>query len=154
MGTREQIWGWYSVRSGQGETMYRDTAVARSGLASAAVTTGGGESEGAGWLMRLDELPLGHVVHVEGYAKTEGLVGAAYLKITLETREEGVAEPLVLGWAYTDSPASDDEWALLEVNMFVPPEATGVWLEAGMRGRGRAWFDDLSLVVEEADSRE
>lgn len=135
----------------QGETKYRDTTVARSGLASAAVTTNGKEIGGAGWLMRLDELPLEHVVYVEGYVKVEGLAGAAYFKITLETREEGNDKPQVLDWAYSNSPAGDSDWTLCTARIFVPPEATGVWLEAGMQGKGRAWFDDLSLVVEEAD---
>lgn len=100
--------------------------------------------------MRLDELPTGHVVRVEGYAKTAGLEGAAYLKITLEAREEGSGKTRALAWAYSDSPSADADWTRLTASIFVPPETSGVWLEAGLQGTGRAWFDDLSLVVEEA----
>ena len=151
VGTREQAWGWFAVGTGEGETVYRDGKTARSGLASAAVNTNGATVRGAGWLMRLDELPLEHVVVAEGYVKTEGLVGGAYLKITLETREEGDDRPQALGWAYSDVKAGDNDWTFVGARVEVPPQATGVWLEAGLFGRGRAWFDDLSLVVEEAE---
>lgn len=151
VGTREQAWGWFKVGVTQGETVYRDDGVARSGLASAAVNTNGATIDGAGWLMRLDELPLDHVVIAEGYIKTEGFTGGAYLKITLETRKQGEDKPSVLDWAYTDVVAGESDWTFTSTRIYVPPEATGVWLEAGVSGQGRAWFDDLSLVVEEAE---
>lgn len=150
-GTREQIWGWLRVGTNEGETVYRDLEVARSGLASAAVTTNGAVVRGAGWLMRFDELPLEHVVVVEGYVRTQGLAGEAYLKITIETRQEGSDKPLVMDWAYSETVAGDSDWTLCNASIYVPPEATGVWLEAGVQGQGRAWFDDLSLVVEEPE---
>jgi hypothetical protein len=150
-GTREQIWGWLSAGTKEGETVYRDDNVAFKGMASAAVSTNGAVVGGAGWLMRLDELPLDHMVIVEGYVRTEGLEGWAYLKITLETREEGQDELLVLGYSYSDTVSGDSDWTLCRTSIYVPVETTGVWLETGMRGRGSAWFDDVSLVVEEAE---
>ena len=151
VGTREQAWGWFKVEVAQGETVYRDDDVARSGLASAAVNTNGATIDGAGWLMRLDELPLDRVVIAEGYIKTEGFTGGAYLIITLETWKQGQDKPVVLDRAYTDAVAGDSDWTFTSTRIYVPPEATGVWLEAGVSGQGRAWFDDLSLAVEEAE---
>ena len=87
----------------------------------------------------------------EGYIKTEGFTGGAYLIITLETWKQGQDKPVVLDRAYTDAVAGDSDWTFTSTRIYVPPEATGVWLEAGVRGEGRAWFDDLSLAVEEAE---
>ncbi|MDD3717845.1 MAG: hypothetical protein PHP28_04185 [Actinomycetota bacterium] len=151
VGTREQAWGWMRVGTDEGETVYRDLEVARSGMASAAVTTNGSYVRGAGWLMLLDELPLEHVVVAEGYIKTQDFDGAAYLKITIGTSQEGSDRPLAIDWAYSDAVAGDSDWTLCTAMIYVPPEATGVWLEAGVQGQGRAWFDDLSLVVEEPE---
>ncbi len=150
-GTREQIWGWVNVGTDEGETVFRDDSVARSGLASAAVTTNGAVVGGAGWLMRLDELPLGHVVIVEGYIRTQGMEGEAYLKIILSKNVEGKNEPLVLDYSSSAAVSGDSDWMFCTARINVPVEADGVWLEAGMHGRGRAWFDDLSLVVEEPE---
>jgi hypothetical protein len=151
VGTREQIWGWMGGGSEQGEIVYRDDDVAHRGLASAAVSTNGATIDGAGWVMRLDELPLCHVVFLEGYVRTEGLEGAAYLKITLETREEGADRSQVLALAVSDIVNGDNEWTFRDTSIYVPPETTGVWLEIGLTGRGKAWFDDLSLVVKEPE---
>lgn len=151
VGTYEQIWGWTGGGSEQGETVYRDDEVAHRGLASAAVSTNGETVDGAGWIMLLDELPLDHTVFFDGYIRTEGLTGAAFLKITLEIREEGEERPRVLDLVYTDIVNGDSEWTFRDTSIYVPPEATGVWLEIGMTGQGKVWFDDLSLVVEEPE---
>ncbi|MBN2028031.1 MAG: hypothetical protein JW854_14880 [Actinobacteria bacterium] len=151
VGTREQIWGWTSFGPGQGEAVYRDDDVAYRGLASAAVSTNGITIEEAGWYMRLDELPLDHVVVFEGCVKAEALAGIAYLEVTLETREEGSGSAQVLDRAYSDTVAGDSDWTLRTVSIYVPPEATGVWVKVGLSGQGRAWFDDLTLMVEEPE---
>jgi hypothetical protein len=150
-GTREQIWGWTAMGTGQGEAIYRDLDVARSGMASAAISTNGNLVQGAKWVMRMDELPLGHEVVAEGYIRTESLAGAAYLSILLETTEEDGEKPVALDWAFSDAVAEDSDWTRVNVRIYVPPEATGVWFEAGLQGSGRAWFDDVSLLVEEAE---
>lgn len=151
VGSYEHIWGWTGFGPKQGEVVYRDDDVAYRGLASAAVSTNGTTVDEAGWYMRLDELPLDHVVFFEGYLKTEAAAGIAYLQVTLETREEGNDDALVLGWVYSDPVEGDSEWTLRAVSIYVPPETTGVWLKAGFSGQGKVWFDDLTLVVEEPE---
>jgi hypothetical protein len=148
-GTREQIWGWMDVGTDQGEAVYRDLDVARSGMASAAVATNGAVASNSGWVMRLDELPLSREVIVEGYIKTEDLAGVAFLRITLETREEGSDKMQVLDWVFSEAVAGDSDWTLCDASIYVPVETAVVWLQVGMQGQGRAWFDDISLVVEE-----
>jgi hypothetical protein len=145
------VWGWTGSGTEQGETVYRDDGVARSGMASAAISTNGADIAGAGWYMRLDELPLEHDVFFSGYIRTEGLSGGAYLRITLETEDEGDGGTIVLGWIFSETVAGDNDWTLISVDVHIPPETTGVWLEAGLSGRGRAWFDDLSLEVREPE---
>jgi len=150
VGTREQVWGWKSRGMEEEGIAYRDTGVAHGGLASAALSTAGETVDGAGWYMRLDELPLDHVVILEGYVRTQALAGAAYFMITLEKKDEnGRSE--ALGWVYSDAVTGDSEWTFRHISIYVPPETTGVWLEAGMSGSGSAWFDDLYLVVEEPE---
>ncbi|MEW6554565.1 MAG: hypothetical protein AB1384_09790 [Actinomycetota bacterium] len=123
--------------------------MARSGLASAAVATNGAEVNNAGWVMKLDELPLQHQLVVGGYIRSEGLTGGAFLRVTLQGKDESGQE--LLGWAFSDIVTGDSDWTLCKVSVYVPPETTLVWLQVGVQGRGRAWFDDISLVVEEPE---
>jgi hypothetical protein len=151
VGTREQIWGWARIGQEQGVVVYRDDDISRRGLASAAVDTNGASVIDAGLIMRLDELPRARDVIFEGYIKTDDLAGEAYLKILAEGKAEGDEKirPVVI--ASTDEVNGDSDWTPTRIRCYVPPETTGVWLEAGVYGKGRAWFDDLSLSVEERE---
>jgi len=151
VGTRGQIWGWAQGGLGQGAVIYRDDIVSRSGKASAAVITGGASVIDAGWFMKLDALPRAHDVIFEGYIKTEGLHGEAYLKVLAEGRTGEEENSYVLVSSTSDDVDGDSDWTLSSVRCYIPPEATMVWLEVGLYGDGRAWFDDVSLVVEERE---
>jgi hypothetical protein len=151
VGTRGQIWGWAQGGLGQGAVIYRDDIVSRSGRASAAVITGSASVMDAGWFMKLDELPRAHDVIFEGYIKTEGLHGEAYLKVLAEGRTGEEENSFVLVSASSDDVDGDSDWTLSSLRCYIPPEATMVWLEVGIYGNGKAWFDDMSLVVEERE---
>lgn len=151
VGTRGQMWGWAQEGLGQGAVIYRDDHTSHSGMASAAVNTGDASVIDAGWFMKLDELPRAHEVIFEGYIKTEGLYGEAYLEVLAEGKAEGEEDSYVLVGASSDDVDGGSDWTLSSVRCYIPPEATAVWLEVGLYGKGRAWFDDLSLVVEERE---
>ncbi|MDY6796153.1 MAG: hypothetical protein SWK76_12890 [Actinomycetota bacterium] len=152
VGTREQIWGWASTGKDQGAMMYRDDSISHQGMASAAVDTKGASVLGTGWVMKLDEPPVAHDVLVEGYIRSEGLMGEAYLMILAEGKEPGSEETHLLVRASTDEVSGTSDWTLSELHCYIPPEATGVWLEIGVYGHGKAWFDDVSLVVEDREN--
>jgi len=151
VGTLEQIWGWAPQGRDQGAVVYRDDRVSRSGMASAAVNAGDFPVIDAGWVKLLDELPRGHDVVFEGYIKTEGLQGEAYLGVVAEAAGGEEEQARVILRASSDDVDGDSDWSLSRLRCYIPPEATGVWLVTGIYGRGRAWFDDLSLVVEERE---
>ncbi len=147
VGTREGAWGWSPGPHAEGVLIYRDDSVSYKGLASAAVSTGGIMAADAGWFMRLDEPPLEHDVVFEGYVKTEGMQGAAFLRVLFETGD-GEQESKLF-WADSEGVSGNADWTLQSTRCFIPGEASGVWVEVGVSGSGRAWFDDLSLVARE-----
>lgn len=153
VGTLESMWGWSVKGREQGALVYRDDRLSRRGLASAAVDTRGGLVVDAGLYMGLEELPLDHDVVLEGYIKTEELYGEAYLSLIAEVKDEESEDARVLVYAYTDNVDGDSGWTHVDLSCYIPPETTGIWLEAGLYGKGRAWFDDLVLVVWEPEDR-
>jgi hypothetical protein len=85
------------------------------------------------------------------WPKTEGLEGQAFLRMIAETEVEGEAEPRALVLAAAGGVGGDSGWTYSKVRCYLPPETTGVWLDSGLSGKGRAWFDDISLVVQERE---
>jgi hypothetical protein len=153
VGTREQIWGWSRLGMEQGAVVYRDIDTSYMGFSSAAVNTNGVFAKDAGWYMKLQELPRNHDVFFEGFVKTMGLQGGAYLRVLAQGIAEGEEEPHLLVSASNDGAHGDSDWTRYSLQCFIPPEATGVWLEVGVSGKGQAWFDELSLVVEEREDK-
>ncbi|OFW59472.1 MAG: hypothetical protein A2W01_07180 [Candidatus Solincola sediminis] len=153
VGTREQIWGWSQVGTDQGAVIFRDDDVSRWGFASAAINTNDALVNDCGWYTKLDELPLARDLVFSGYVKTEALKGEAYLRVLCQGALEGQEQQQLLASLSTDDLHGDHDWTLTSLECFIPPEASGIWLEIGMFGSGQAWFDDLSLEVKERQDR-
>ena len=149
VGTRERVPGWLRIYNPQGAISYRDESEAYEGLACAAVYAADAPVEGAGWIAWIPELPLGHDVVVEGRAKTEITQGGAYLAVVYQYRE---GEETRAEFAFSPGVTGSSGWTPQAVRLYVPPEATAVYVEAVVYGQGRAWFDNLTLVVEEPES--
>ncbi len=149
VGTREQIEGWSQVGTDQEAVIYRDDNISRRGFASAAINTNGAAVTDCGWFTKMDELPLSKDLVFSGYVKTQALKGEAYLRLICQGGSEGQEQPQLLASVSTDDLHGDNDWALSSLECFIPPEATGIWLEVGIFGSGRAWFDDLALEVKE-----
>ncbi|NPV58765.1 MAG: hypothetical protein HPY75_03760 [Actinobacteria bacterium] len=149
VGTRERVPGWLGIYNPQGAVSYRDEDEAYEGLACAAVYAEDAPVEGAGWIASITELPLGHDVVVEGKVKTEIAQGGAYLVAVYQYRE---GEDTRAEFAFSPGVTGSSEWMPQGVRLYVPPEATAVYVEALVFGQGRAWFDNVTLVVEEPES--
>lgn len=149
VGTRERVPGWLRIYSPQGAVSYRDEDEAHEGFASAAVYAGEAPAQGAGWITRITELPLGHDVVVEGQVKTEIAQGGAYLAAVYQYPE---GEETRAEFAFSPGVGGSSGWTPQAVRLYVPPEATAVYVEAVVYGQGRAWFDNVTLVVEESES--
>lgn len=149
VGTREQIWGWSQVGTDQGAVIYRDDNISRRGFASAAVNTNGASTTDCGWFTKMDELPLSKDLVFSGYVKTQALKGEAYLRLICNGAAQGQDQSQLLASVSTDDLHGDNDWTLASLECFIPPEATDIWIEVGMFGSGRVWFDDLSLEVKE-----
>lgn len=150
VGTRESIWGWGKKGEESGALAYRDQSRSYRGFASAAVSSQESDFVDAGWYTRLPQAPVGHDVVFRGQVRTEGLVGQAYLGVIVRGGEED-QEPRTLLVAYSDGGEGTTGWTPLEMRAYVPLQAREVWLECGMYGKGRAWFDEVSLEVEERE---
>jgi hypothetical protein len=152
VGTASEAYGWQKKGEEGGALVYRDENRSYRGFASAAVSSRESPFVDAGWVMLLGVLPLDHDIVFRGYVKAEELKGEAYLGIIVRgaAQEEGEMETLVT--AHSDDLEGDRDWTQVELRCHVPPEARGVWLECGMYGTGRAWFDELSLVMEERET--
>ena len=146
VGTRERVPGWLRIYSPQGAVSYRDEDEAHEGFASAAVYAGEAPVQGAGWITRITELPLDHDVVVEGQVKTDMDQGGAYLAAVYEYEEGGERRS---EFAFSPGASGAGGWTPQSVRLHIPPEAVAVYVEALVFGRGRAWFDDITLVVEE-----
>jgi hypothetical protein len=151
VGTYEQIWGWANRGVDQGAILYVDKNVVHKGFASAAVDTNGKFAQDAGWFTKLYELPSNRDVVFEGYVKTQALQGEAYLRVFAEGLKEGQEETQLILSTSTDNVHGDSDWTYTSLRCFIPPEATSVWLEVGVFGVGKAWFDDVSLKAEERE---
>ncbi|MBC7231328.1 MAG: hypothetical protein H5T74_13170 [Actinobacteria bacterium] len=146
VGTRESVPGWLRIISPQGAISYRDEDESHEGFASAAVYAGEAFAEGAGWITRVAELPLDHDVVVEGYVKAELTRGGAYLAAFYEYEEEGERRAEI---AFSPGVAGSSGWTPQSLRLYIPPGAQAVYVQAVVYGQGRAWFDDISVVVEE-----
>ncbi len=146
VGTREYVPGWLRIFSPQGAVSYREEGEAHEGYACAAVYAGLEPAQGAGWITRITELPLGHDVVVEGYVKAELVQGGAYVAAVCEYEEGGEKRA---DFAYSPGVTGKSGWTEEAVRLYIPPQATAVYAQAVVFGQGRAWFDDITLVVEE-----
>lgn len=149
VGTRETIWGWQMLENEQGVVSYRDDKVSYRGLASAAVQTNEVPTRGAGWIAALDELPLDHDVNLGGQIKTELSQGEAYLAVAYEVALEDETREINL--LFSEGLSGQSDWTFRDTRLYVPPEAVRVYMYLTVYGQGRAWFDDVSLVVEEPE---
>ncbi len=151
VGTRETIWGWAKKGEERGALVFRDRQRSYKGFASAAVSSQESDFVDAGWYTMLGQTPVGHDAVFRGQVRTEGLEGQAYLGIIVRGAGEEEAKLRTLVVAYSDRGEGTTGWTPVELRCYVPLEAREVWLECGMYGRGRAWFDDVSLEVEERE---
>ncbi len=149
VGTREYVPGWLRIFSPQGAVSYREEGEAYEGFSCAAVYAGDAPAQAAGWITMVSELPLDHDVVVEGYVRTELVQGGAYLAAVYEYVEDGQKRA---EFAFSPGVAGSSGWTPQAVRLYIPPQATGVYVQAVVFGQGRAWFDNLTLVVEEKAS--
>lgn len=151
VGTLEQAWGWERTGTDQGCLVYRDAWRSYRGMSSAAVDASETWVFDAGWYTRLESVPAGQDVIAEAYVKTESLQGIAYLKVMAEGEKEGGGTTFLV-WVSTPGLTGSRDWTPCTLRCHLPPQVTGLWLEVGVAGRGRAWFDDVSLeAVEHKD---
>ncbi len=151
VGSRETIWGWGKKGEESGAYLWRDENRSFKGFASAAVSSQESDFVDAGWYMKLGQTPVGHDVVFSGQVRAEGLQGQAYLGIIVRGKAEAEEGPRTLVIAYADRVGGTTGWTPVELRCYVPLQADEVWLECGMYGRGKAWFDEVSLVVEERE---
>ncbi len=149
VGTRETIWGWNKRGEEWGAYVFRDESRSFKGFASAAVSSQQSGFVDAGWYMYVGPVPSDHDLVFRGQVRAQDLQGRAYLGITIlgEVDEKGQREILVK--AYSDDVGGTCEWTPGELRCRVPPGAGIIFVECGIYGKGRAWFDEVSLVVEE-----
>jgi len=148
VGTREQAWGW-SPRVRGSSVVFRDEKVKRRGTASGAVAGEADSSGPSGWVFSSLGFPRGEGVTLRGYVLAEVERGGAYLLLrALRLVENEETVPLMEVYQVRDG--SIAHWEEVSLEAAVPPEADRLEVEVGFFGRGKAWFDDLTLEVGKA----
>lgn len=119
----------------------RDTKVARGGNASFSIEGAQALDANRFW-GRFLRARAGQTVVFKGWIRTESVQAGAGLSISFADRSGGV-----IGGSSSLAVSGDSEWTERVVIAEVPPGAAVVALGLSLIGPGRAWWDDLSLVM-------
>ena len=145
-GNNLEIAGWQSdVVEAEGLLLYRETRNMRSGRACFAITnthTYDKETSNS-WLQEIKDVPIGRVVRLGTYIRTES-VNRASASIRCLDQDGNIL-------ACASAPVVDFEqkdWLLLYSQaVVVPLETTRLHVLLTLTGRGKAWFDDVTAAI-------
>ncbi len=138
--------GWIRTPIGNAErySMMVDTAVKRSGNASALLAFACGPAEGFGSLAQAiaaDDY-LGKRVRLSGWLKTDTAEAAG-----LWMRLDGEKRLLGFDNMMPRAVKGTTDWKQYEVVLDVPPETVNILFGTLLSGTGRVWVDDVKLEV-------
>jgi hypothetical protein len=139
---------WYACyRPGLGAKLWRAADRAKAGEASFAIDGGPPNEEQVSnnWAQRVEDVPRGKAVRVVAYVRTEG-AGAVNVCV------QAWGEEALVAFVSTPVVRGDQDWTLVQSRAIVVPRATkSLVVRAALTGPGRAWFDDLALIVEDPE---
>jgi len=138
---------WFAARvPAKGLRMFRATDQAKTGKASLAIFNEHQykETVANNWAQRLQQVPAGKTLILSAYIRTEN---ADSVNVCLQCWSLGGKEML----AFTSTPVfrGDQEWILVRSGrVTVPAKTAFIIVRAVLAGKGKAWFDDISVAVQ------
>lgn len=137
---------WYAAnRPSSTLRMWLDTEHAHSGKACLAISNDSVYDRPTSntWAQKVGFVPAGKTVRLGGFIRTEGAEAA---NICLQCW--GPAEQRMIGYASTSVFRGTHEWTYAQApEVVVPPGTSSMVVCAALTGKGRAFFDDLSLQI-------
>jgi hypothetical protein len=130
----------------KGLKMCRDTQNVHSGKFSLAISNTHKYEQIVcnNWAQNLQEMPVGRVIKVGAYIKTEN---ADSVNVCMQCWGLDDSEKM-LAFTSTNILRGDSNWILLESPPVVVPAGTAkITVRAVLTGLGKAWFDDLSVNI-------
>lgn len=138
---------WFAAQvPAEGLRMWRASDQAHSGKACLAISNQHHYKQAVcnNWAQTVQEVPVGEAVQLSAYIKTQD---ADAVNVCVQCWDQGGEKMLAFG----STPVfrgDQKEWLLVRtVPITVPPKTAVIIVRAVLTGRGKAWFDDLSLVV-------
>ena len=61
----------------------------------------------------------------------------------------GEGDEVLATFAFSQGVEGVSEWTFQDVRCYIPPEALSVYVQVTLYGQGSAWFDEVTLRVEE-----
>jgi hypothetical protein len=142
---------WYPcfIR-GRGARLWRNTDSFYSSPASVAIEGGpaDGKRVATNWAQRIDHPPSGRTVRLTAYVRTEAAEAA---NVCIQAWDGITADSTMVGFASTSVLTGDHDWTLLESRPLNLPRSTAlVVVRAALTGAGKAWFDEIHLLVDDS----
>jgi hypothetical protein len=141
---------WYPCfMPGRGAKFLRDINHFHSKPASLAIEAGpaAGEPVANNWAQRIEHPPVGKTVRLTARVKTEA---AESVNVCVQAWDGNGWQSAMVGFESTPVLTGDHDWTQLESGPLVLPRSTAlVIVRAALTGPGKAWFDDIHLVLED-----
>ncbi|HAL45778.1 MAG TPA: hypothetical protein DCP47_07685 [Phycisphaerales bacterium] len=141
-GDLPSLWFRASVPA-DGLEMYRDTENVHSGKYSLAITNTHkyGETVSNNWAQNIQNIPVGSVINVSAYIKTENADSA---NVCIQCWDIG--DKNMLAFTTTNTLRGDNNWPLLKSPPISVPDGTvKITVRAALTGIGNVWFDDIKV---------
>ncbi|MHC4478608.1 MAG: DNRLRE domain-containing protein [Planctomycetota bacterium] len=137
---------WYAAKiSADGLRMCQATDQAYSGKASLVISNQH-EYElptSNNWAQSIQNIPKGKTIRLSGFVKTED---ADAVNVCVQYWD--IKGKNMLAFASTPILRGDQDWMLVQSRpIVIPTETASIIVRAALTGKGKAWFDDLELVV-------
>lgn len=136
---------WFAARvPAAGLKMERTSGICHSGQYSLSIINDHhyGELVSNNWAQEISAIPVGKTVRLEGWIRTEGAEAVNLCIQCWNSQDRLIAlssKPVFHG--------NQDWFHAQSQPLVVPAETTSLIVRAALTGRGKAWFDDLSLTV-------
>jgi hypothetical protein len=142
---------WYPCFvPGRGATLRYATDRSFSPSASLAIECGPSDDEpvSTNWAQRVEHPPSGKTVRLTARVRTEA---AESVNVCVQAWDGAAANSTLVGFVSTPVLTGENDWTLLESRPLVLPRSTGLLIvRAALTGKGKAWFDDIHLILDDA----
>jgi hypothetical protein len=141
-GDQPSIWFAAQVPA-EGLRMWRDTEHSMNETASLAISNDHdyAETVSNNWAQSLIAVPRGRVLQVTAWIRTED---ADAVNVCLQCWD--LTSEKMVAFAGTPIIRGDQQWARFDSDpLLVPPETAKILVRAALTGKGKAWFDNISV---------